>query len=64
MGRKSKRKSRESSGSESDIVNKGKKIITRGPSGDTNVSVSDILRGANDVLYETDCVTSLEIVGI
>ncbi|KAH3885144.1 hypothetical protein DPMN_009134 [Dreissena polymorpha] len=61
MGRKSKRRSRESSGSESDKVNKGKVFEPRGPSGDTTISVSDILSATNAVLYGTECVQSPDI---
>ena len=60
MGKYKKRKSRGSSGSESGKVNKGKIFKPRGPSGDTNVSVSDILSETNAVLYETECVPSLK----
>lgn len=49
-----KRKSRNSSGNESEQVNKSKNLKTRGPSGDQGISVSEILSETNAVLYKTE----------
>ena len=46
-----KKRDRDSNGSESEKLNKNKNVKTRGPSGETNIAVSELLCETNSILF-------------